>query len=357
MILTEDEIERVLNHGPWPMTSQPDPSNHLSGSVEGIAFGKKLFSSVELSGDRTLSCATCHPADNWFHDSKPLSTGQEKLDRNTLALLNLQFHRWYGWAGQNDNLWAQSLRPVLDSKEMDLPREDIAGRIETSDLLGGYTTLFGPLDGKPLEDILVNLAKALAAYQETLITGITPFDRFRNALERNDKNSAGMFPEAAQRGFRIFYGSGKCVFCHSGPLFTNGEFHDAGVPYFIEAGRVDSGRFGGLEALDQSPFTLAGEYTDDPMKSGAWAVNNLAFNHRLFGTFRVPGLRQVAKTGPYMHNGSLPNLRDVIDHYSEINMERLHVDGEALLQPLDLSPQEKSDLLAFLNSLTAIEED
>ncbi|MBO6918436.1 MAG: hypothetical protein JJ858_08405 [Rhizobiaceae bacterium] len=124
------------------------------------------------------------------------------------------------------------------------------------------------------------------------------------------------------------------------------------MPYFITKTRVDEGRFGGLKAIKQNPYTLAGDFTDDPERTGAWAVNQVRFQHSDFGTFRVPGLRGATKTAPYMHNGSLKDLAAVVDHYDAINMERLHVDGEAILQPLGLNAQEKLDLIAFLESLS-----
>lgn len=194
--------------------------------------------------------------------------------------------------------------------------------------------------------------KALAAYQETLVSGKTPFDEFREAVAAKDWQTAAKYPASAQRGFALFTERGRCMFCHSGALFTNGEFHDAGVPYFIKPGVVDSGRHQGIIDLKKSPYTLDGMFTDDPEKSGAWAVKKVARQHANFGVFRVPGLRNVAKTAPYMHDGSLATLRDVVNHYSNIDMERLHIDGEAILQPLGLNEQEVDDLVAFLESLS-----
>ncbi|MEO1495072.1 MAG: hypothetical protein AAFV19_23255, partial [Pseudomonadota bacterium] len=206
-------------------------------------------------------------------------------------------------------------------------------------------------ESQPLETA-VNVSKALAAYIETLTTGRTSFDRFRDAVARGDMEAAAEYPLAAHRGLQIFLGQGRCVFCHSGPAFTNGEFHDAGVPYFLDKGGVDPGRFQGIKLLKQSEFTLAGAYNDDPAKSGAWAVENVRFQHSNFGIFRVPTLRRTALTAPYMHDGSLPQLADVLEHYNNIDMERLHADGEAILQPLELDDKDISDLLTFLQTLS-----
>ena len=185
------------------------------------------------------------------------------------------------------------------------------------------------------------------------MTGRTPFDEFRDALERGDGAAMTRYPAAAQRGLRIFVGTGRCSACHHGPNFTNGEFDDVGVPYFAEKGRVDQGRHGGIVELRASPFNLLGRYNDDPAKATAQATRHVEPQHRNWGEFRVPSLRNVAETAPYMHNGSLATLEAVVRHYSEVDVERLHGDdGARLVRPLRLSPQEASDLAAFLKTLT-----
>ena len=144
---------------------------------------------------------------------------------------------------------------------------------------------------------------------------------------------------------RTFVGKGSCSVCHFGPQFTNGEFADTGVPFFIAPGKVDPGRQAGIEKLKASPFNLLGRYNDDRSGSSAVGTKHVQVQHRNFGEFRVPGLRGVAQTAPYMHNGSLATLEDVVRFYSELNEERLHADGEKILKPLKLSPGEVSDLV------------
>lgn len=353
IILTPDEIEQTLTHGPWPDAIKTDASNRVSGLPEAIAFGQKLFVNPELSKDGQFTCATCHQPANDFADGLPRAMGQQQLDRNTPALSNLSFNRWYGWDGRSDNLWAQSMLPILHADEMAMTPDAIKTLMQRPALHSEYSTIFGdPKDQSPVQ-VTVSIGKALAAYQETLTTGQTAFDRFRDALSANDMKAAATYPIAAQRGLSMFLGRGNCSFCHSGALFSNGEFHDAGVPYFIDSSRVDTGRHGGLKILRDSPFTLDGDHTDDQHKTGAWAVRQVMPQHSDFGLFRVPGLRNVAKTAPYMHNGSLATLDDVIRHYSEIDLERLHADGEAILVPLNLNPTEISDLVAFLETLSS----
>jgi len=282
--------------------------------------------------------------------------GHARGERNTQSLFNLKHQRWFGWDGSNDNLWAQSLRPIVRSDEMALEVADLHSVLSGEEFAVPYSSLFGSAPELSEEQNLVNVGKSLAAYVETLQSGKSPFDRFRDAIEAGDLAAAATYPETAQRGFRIFAGKGKCNFCHTGPLFSNGEFHDAGVPYFVAADRVDDGRHGGIKALRKSPFTLGGTYSDDLQKTGAWKTRQLVTSHNNFGTFRVPSLRNVELTPPYMHNGSLATLEDVVHHYSSIDLERLHADGELILQPLGLTQSESADLVAFLRSLTEIHE-
>jgi cytochrome c peroxidase len=201
--------------------------------------------------------------------------------------------------------------------------------------------------------LLVDAGKALAAYQETLVSPRTPFDEFRDALQSHDYETMREYPVAAQRGLKIFVGKGNCSVCHFGPLFSNGEFADVGVPFFVAPGRVDAGRAKGLELLKKSNYSLLGRYNDDPARSTATGTRHVEPQHRNFGEWRVPGLRNVARTAPYMHNGSLARLHDVVKHYSELNEERLHADGEKILRRLDLSEGEVDDLVVFLETLSA----
>lgn len=353
LLLNETEIEAAISHGPWPPPQRRDPSNKMSGNSDAITLGEKLFASPVLSATGDMRCASCHQSDKAFTDGLERAEAHTQLDRNTQSLLNVAQHRWFGWGGRSDNLWAQSLLPISRSDEMALDVSRLETILKLENFAPDYVELFGSPELFSEEENLVNVGKAIAAYIETLQTGKTPFDHFRDALAQGDLMTASHYPQNAQRGFKIFAGKGKCSFCHTGPLFSNGEFHDAGVPYFVEATRVDSGRFGGIEALLDSPFTLEGTYSDDPEKTGAWKVARLRRTHNEFGTFRVPSLREVERTAPYMHNGSLPTLQSVIDHYSNIDLERLHADGELILEPLDLNDQETEDLIAFLKSLTA----
>lgn len=347
---SEEEIAKILQHGPWPPKASRDPSNRVSGEPEAIALGEKLFFEPRLSGTGSVLCATCHVPFRAFQDGKPRAFGLQEVDRNTPSVLNVRFYRWYGWDGAHDSLWSQSLRPLLDPKEMNASAAQVAAAVRKL-FVKEYETAFGRRIPVQDEDVLVDVGKALAAFQETLVSGRTPFDEFRDALERGDQ--VPNYPVAAQRGLRIFVGKGNCSTCHFGPHFTNGEFADTGVPFFASPGRVDSGRHAGIRRLKENPYNLLGRHNDDAARTTATGTRHVELQHRNFGEFRVPGLRNVALTAPYMHNGSLASLRDVVKHYSELNEERLHSDGEKLLKPLKLSDGEVDDLVIFLESLSA----
>jgi cytochrome c peroxidase len=215
----------------------------------------------------------------------------------------------------------------------------------------GYRRAFGGMPPADDEALAVDVAKAMAAFQETIETGRTPFDDFRDALARGDRAAAARYPLAAQRGLSIFIGKGQCDVCHVGPAFSNGEFHDVGVPHFLASGAVDAGRYEGIKKLQANRHNLLGPYNDDPTRGTATSTRYVEAQHRNFGEFKVPSLRNVARTAPYMHNGSLATLEDVVRHYSEIDENRLHADGERILKPLHLTAAERADLIAFLESL------
>jgi cytochrome c peroxidase len=351
------ERAAILRHGPWPVKTRLDPSNRMSGNPAAIRFGRRLFFSQAIARDRQGSCAACHRPDRAFTDGLAVGQGRAAVDRNTMALFNLRLNRWFGWAGQTDSLWAQSIRPILDRRELAMTPALLQRRIAgDKGLSHGYRQVFGALPGGHTpQQVLVNVAKALAAFQETLVTGRTPFDRFRDALAKNNTAAIAAYPVAAKRGLRLFVGRGQCAVCHFGPNFTNGEFHNIGVLHFIgpDNKRVDPGRYGGIRNLRKIPFSLLGKWNDDPKRSTAGFTRRVTLHPRNWGEFRVPSLRQVALTAPYMHNGSMKTLEAVVRHYSKIPEDRLHQGRGRLLKPLNLSEQEIADLVAFLKTLTA----
>ncbi len=353
-IFDDIDVKSILSHGPWPLPKEGDAGNEFSGNQSAIQFGKRLFFDPRLSVNKAVSCATCHDPKKAFSDGLPVSKSldpNKPLTRNSPSLLNAAHERWYGWDGASDSQWSQALRPLLDGREMGLSMDKLkAIVIEEKDIYFAYKTVFSAPNANTSEVVSVNIAKALGAYVATLYSGKSLFDKFRDNLARGDFAKAATYPVAAQRGLKIFVGKGQCGTCHAGPMFSNGEFGDTGIPFFVRPGVVDSGRHGGIEELRRSPYNLLGAFSlaDEKAKQKTLYVD---LQHRNFGEFKVPSLRNVAKTAPYMHSGSHATLEAVVNHYSELNIDRLHADGDQILKPLKLSEQEKSDLVAFLKSL------
>jgi cytochrome c peroxidase len=349
-----DELQRIARHGPWPPPLARDPGNAVAGQPAAIALGQRLFFDARLSIDGTMSCATCHQPLLAFADARKRSQGRQELDRNAPSLWNAVHERWYGWDGAADSLWAQAIRPILHAHEMDANPQHVRDTIaRDTELACHYRTAFGQAPGEDSEAALVNASKAIGAFVGTLVSGRTAFDAFRDALSRGDAKTAARYPLAAQRGLRLFVGRGNCHLCHLGPLFTNGEFGDTGLPFFVRPGVVDAGRQRGIELLRLSEYNLQSAWSDardDPAVT--LKLRQLSPQHRNFGEFKVPSLRNVALTAPYAHDGQLATLADVVRHYSELDLERLHADGEQILKPLRLNDGERADLVAFLRSLT-----
>jgi cytochrome c peroxidase len=347
------EIRLVLRHGPWPQPVLRDPSNRVSGDEHAIALGQRLFFDARLSANGTVACATCHVPTRAWTDGRTQAAGLGPLDRNAPTVLDAALSRWFGWDGASDSLWSFATKPMLHPAEMGASARHLAGVVRGERTYAClYEAAFRAPPGADDERVLVDTAKAIAAYVETIRSGRTPFDEFRDALARGDRAAMARYPPSAQRGLKIFVGKGSCSVCHFGPGFTNGEFHDVGIPFTLGPGRVDAGRHEGIKRLRSDPLNLLGKYSDDASSAAATRTRHAESTHASFGQFKTPSLRNAALTAPYMHNGRLATLRDVVKHYSELDLDRVHADGEALLRPLKLSAGETDDLVAFLESLT-----
>jgi len=356
-----EEVERIVALGPWPPLPEPDPANAWHERAQAQAFGRRLFVDPRLSASGRVACASCHQPARAFQDGRRTALARQGVGpRNTPGLWDLASQRWFGWGGSSDSLWAASLAPLLAQGEMAQSLSGLAALVRRHpDLAGGWRRAHGllPTQALPADDarIAVGLAKALAAWQATLVSPRTPFDDFRDAVAAGNWRVAARYPPAAQRGLRLFVGAGRCTACHSGARFTNDEFADIGLPFFLPDGRVDSGRHAGLRLLKGSEFNRQGRFHDGDMGADVRALltQQLREEPRHFGEFRVPGLRQLVHTAPYWHDGSAARLSDVLHHYSQLDEERLHADGERVLRRLNLSPQQLADLEAFLRSLSA----
>lgn len=276
-------------------------------------LGKLLFSDPVLSRDRTISCATCHIPSRAFADSLPVSIGVKgrKGTRNTPSAMNLRLQRCFFWDGRAGSLEEQALLPIENPDEMNLPISEAVARLNASLAYKQYfRKIFGTFPGKE------NLAEAIAAFERTQETSNSPFDNWKFS---DDSNAVSI---GVKRGFEIFNKKGKCVQCHFGADFTAQEFRNIGL-------------FDGKELNDSGRIRISGLPND-------------------LGRFKTPGLRNIAVTSPYMHNGMFKTLSEVIEFYND--PEKVIPGGidrdSVLIKPLDLSAQEKKDLEEFLNSLT-----
>lgn len=342
-----EERARIEAHGPWPPARTTDASNRVDGRPEAIELGRRLFFDRRLSASGRLACASCHDPQRGFQDGRRFS----RHGRNTTSLVDAGQQRWFRWDGATDSLWAASLAPLSASDELAATPQSLMTLLQRDRALGArYRRLFGlPEPGTAL---LVNVAKALAAYQATLVSPRTAFDEFRDALMRGDGAAASRYPAAAQRGLKLFVGAGRCHVCHAGASFTHGEFGDVGRPFFSAAG-VDPGRWGGLQQLRASPYNRLGAFSDaGPGHESALGTRHVTLEPRHYGEFKVPTLRGLVATAPYFHDGSAATIEAVVRHYAELDESRLHADGARLLQPLKLTLGQVADLSAFLETLS-----
>lgn len=358
-----NEIQRILTLGPWPAPVRPDPSNRVSGQPLAIELGRRLFRDPRMSPVGYIACVTCHQPDRSFTDLKARAHGLADLPRNTPALLNLRQQTWFGWDGASDSLWMASIRPMLDSREFDSSPATVANLFARDpELAACYRKVFQASPSRDPQRTLVNVGKALAAYQETLVTARTPFDAFRDALAVPNGGGAPVrstYPAAAQRGLKVFVGQGGCVACHQGPNFSDGRFHKVLVnegnalirpadrPNAGLADAPDTGRLAGAISVRHDPHNLAGVYNDSPERAAPRATQRLVPQDAMRGQFRTPGLRNVATTAPYLHDGRADRLHDAIRHGGHAAPS-----SGAPVTALPLSSQQADDLVTFLATLT-----
>jgi cytochrome c peroxidase len=274
-----------------------------------VALGRRLFTDPLLSVDRSVSCASCHRPSHAFSDTVARSSGSHGRagPRNAPSLLNAAYRDAFFWDGRATSLEEQVLQPIQDSLEMDLPMDQLVARLRAD---GAYRATFRREFGE--EPNPKGIALALASFVRTLRSGDAAIDRFRNG------DSTALSP-LARRGFQLFVGRAGCSACHLGPLLSDGDFHNTGVAWRDGSWR-DLGRF---------------VVTRDSADRGA---------------FKTPSLRNVARTAPYMHDGSIATLDAVIDFYDRGAGRNPNLDP--VVRPLRLTPEERRSLLAFLESLS-----
>lgn len=353
--MSDAEIAQLRHFGPWPQLIPPDPGNELSGQLWAEQLGELLFNDPGLSANGKHSCLSCHQPNRGFTDGLPLAQGIQQHKRNTQGLLNIAAQRWFGWDGGTDSLWAASLRPLLSDIEMGADASTVANDYRNKDyILEAFSSADTDFKSSNLDDeqFVVLLSKAIAAYTRTLTSGRTTFDQFRSALLENDEPGMQRYPVSAKRGLTLFFGDANCHVCHFGPDFSNGEFHDTGRPFFISVGEIDSGRYEGIKRVRNDIFNLLGKHNPLDDEQDKRKTRTVTLGQINFGQWRTPSLRNLTLTAPYMHDGSLETLRDVIDAYADIDPGRLHAQGESILKPLDLNNEARNDLVYFLQTLS-----
>jgi cytochrome c peroxidase len=276
-------------------------------------LGKLLFFDPILSGNRTISCASCHKPDFAFADTSSVSLGVKKRKgtRNTPSAMNLSLQPIFFWDGRAKTLEEQALAPIENPVEMNLHLDEALLRLQQSEKYKRwFKTVFNS------EPTRANLAEAIAAFERTLETSDSPFDNWKFSDDSSAVN------DAVKRGFVLFNEKGKCVRCHFGADFTQHEFRNIGL-------------FNGKNLKDSGRAVISGKKED-------------------IGKFKTPGLRNVALTAPYMHNGMFRTLKQVIDFYNDpAKIVPGAIDRDTILaKPLGLTKQEKKDLEAFLMALT-----
>jgi len=259
-------------------------------TAERIELGRRLFNDRRLSRDGSVSCSTCHDPDRAFSDGRALAVGVfgRAGRRNSPALINRGYGRLFFWDGRVASLEEQVLKPIEDPNEMDLPLVEASSRV-------GLDT--------------PTMARALASFVRSILSGDSPYDRFANG------DRAALSPEQ-RLGLQVFRGKANCTACHVGPNLTDEAVHNTGV---------------------------------------AWRDGKMADEGAGQGRFKTPTLREIARTAPYMHDGSLATLADVVEFYDAGGRANPGLDPE--IRRLKLSPAEKQALIAFLGALAAIASD
>ncbi len=378
---TPREQRRILQHSPVPSVPD-DPTNDWDQNPRAALLGQSLFFDAGFSRTNSVSCATCHQPRQAFTDGLPVAQGLAPGSRHTPGLLNVAHQRWFFWDGRADTLWSQALHPIEEPTEFGSSRVDFLRRIHSDDAYrAAYEDLFGSLP--PMDDTerfppgshgssdewkmmdqadrdavnraMTNLAKSVAAYESRLRSAKSPFDMFVEGLRDSDPGGMAAISPSAQRGLKLFIGEAGCRQCHSGPLFTDFEFHNIGLPprEGIEGlPPSDPGRFDGIHLVQDSELSAHGPFSDDPGGDKARRTRSTKRSQEHWGAFKTPSLRNLTRTAPYMHQGHFETLEEVLDYYNTLeDMVLQDHHQEAVLKPLDLDQEELDDLLAFLRSL------
>ena len=272
-------------------------------------LGRMLYFDTRLSADNTVSCATCHHPKFGFTDGAPVSTGikGQKGGRSAPTVFNRAYSLAQFWDGRATTLEDQAGGPMANSIEMGNTHENVIAKLRA---IPGYRAEFQKVFGTP-EITMVEVSKAIATFERTVLSGNSPYDKYKAG------NKKALTPEQI-RGLDVYFNKAKCDQCHEGINLTANSFHNLGV---------------GMDKPDPD--------------TGRFVVTK---NDADWGAFKTPTLREIANTAPYMHDGSLKTLEEVVDFYDKGGIKNKNLDEK--MKPLNLTPQEKKDLVAFLKALS-----
>ncbi len=341
------------NAAPLGLPPVPIPADNPQ-SAEKISLGDRLFNDTRFSADGKVSCATCHDPGKAFTDNLQVSKGfmGQTGTRNAPTVINSAYMKTTFWDGREPDLEGQSKQPPINPVEGGLP--DHAPILEVIRKDPGYVQSFRAVFSVPATGITMDhVAKAIASFERTLVAGDSPFDRYYYG------GDTGALSEAERRGLQVFVGQGRCVSCHrieqTQALFTDNRFHNIGVGFRKIRGKEQETAAQFLQSKRAGAnVDIAVLTRENVSELGRFAVTD---NVTEVGAFKTPTLRNVDKTAPYMHDGSLETLEDVVDFYN--NGGRIK-DSDPVsgflsggIRPLDLTAEQKSDLVAFMQALTS----
>jgi cytochrome c peroxidase len=403
-------------------------------------FGRKLFMDKRFSANGTVSCAKCHDPDRSFTDGKETAFGLASTTRNTPPLINLTLNHWFFWDGSADSLESQALKPVENSAEHGISRNDVFRLIE-SNYHDDYSKIFGPFpvvnrqeksksampelkkieisqdtattifssirdqaflarlaadsetrkispiealieeltrtphvdkdsnanwknfteqDKFAVNQVFWNFGRAIATYEKFLIQQPTPFDSYVQISSSTGDLDAGFsssFGREEFLGMMLFLAPGSCDSCHSGPNFSDQQFHNIGLSKSSTLA-LDLGRFVGIQKIRSDPFNCRGKFSDDQSSESCRELEFLkGETPEIYGAFKTPTLRNINETGPYFHDGRAATLSAALDHYNNLSSYPATGHTEEVLFPRNFNQVERRALLAFLRSLSAPIED
>lgn len=345
----------ITQAAPLGLPEVPIPADNPQ-TDEKIKLGDKLFHDARFSATGEVSCSTCHAREKGFTDNLRVSEGINKLTgtRNAPTVINAAYMKTQFWDGREPDLEGQSKQPPVNPVEMGLADYEPILKIVRTD--PEYQAQFKAVFGKSGNEITIDdVAKAIASFERTVIAGDSPFDQYQYAGKSDALNASQL------RGLKLFVGKARCVSCHTieqtQALFTDNRFHNIGVGFKRIQGNEGSTAAEFLKSKRKGANVDITVLTQENMSElGRFAVTE---NTTEVGAFKTPTVRNVEVTGPYMHDGSLETLKDVVSFYNNGGREQETDPFSPFLsggiRPLDLNKKEQKDLVEFMKALTSPE--